>query len=234
MKKRFEIFRYNPETDKKPYFKSYEVEVYEGMTLLDALNYIRWEIDGTLTYRRSCRSAICGSCAMKINGRTYLACKTQVIKDIKSDHIKVEPLPGYEIIKDLVVDMDNFFDKLKRTKPYHITHKAPPEKERLQSPEDFKFINEAADCILCGACVSACPSSWAGKDYLGPAALLKAYKFCADTRDEGADERLAIVNDKNGVWRCHYTANCMDACPKDIKITDYIARLRNMLVQNKL
>jgi len=234
MKKIFEIFRYDPGKDEKPYFEKYEIEAYKGMTVLDALNHIRWEIDGTLSYRRSCRSAICGSCAMKINGESMLACKTQVLRDIKKKRIKIEPMPGYEIIKDLVVDMDEFFDKLKRTKPFQISHKAPPEKERLQSPEEFHYINEPADCILCGACVSACPSAWAGKDYLGPAALLKAYRFCADTRDDGSDDRLSIVNDRNGVWRCHYIANCIEACPKDINITDFIARLRNMLVQNKL
>ncbi len=234
MKVTFEIFRYNPEKGIDGKFDKFEIDVEEGMTVLDALNHIHWEIDGTLAYRRSCRSAICGSCAMKINGRVMLACKTQIIRDLKTNYVKIEPLPGYRLIKDLVVDFEPFFDKLTKVKPYIIKHTPDPEDERKQSPEEFHLINEPADCIYCGACVASCPSAWADEGYLGPAALLKAYRFCFDSRDEGADERLPIVDDRDGVWRCHYVANCMDACPKEIKITDFIARLRNMIVQTKL
>lgn len=227
------ILRYNPEKDNKPSWQAYDLEVEQDATILDILNEIHWHHDGTLAYRRSCRSAICGSCAMKVNGRNVLACETPM-HHFKGNKFKIEPLPGFKIIKDLVVDMDEFFAKLERIKPYLILDKPIPDKEFKQSPEDFEQIREAATCILCGACTSSCPSLWANENYLGPAALLKAYRFIFDTRDDGGDERLDIINDRNGIWRCHTIFNCMEACPKNIKITEYLSRLKVKATENSL
>ncbi len=227
------ILRYNPEKDKKPYWKTYDAEVEEDVTILDVLNEIHWHIDGTLAYRRSCRSAICGSCAMKVNGMNVLACETP-LHQFKGNKLKIEPLPGFKIIKDLVVDLEEFFAKLERIKPYLMLKKSSPEKEFLQTPEEFEDIREAATCILCAACTSSCPSLWGNENYLGPAAMLKAYRFIFDSRDDGADERIDIVNDRNGIWRCHTIFNCMEACPKDIKITEYLSRLKVKATENSI
>jgi len=227
------VLRYNPESDPKPNWKTYDVEVEEDVTILDVLNEIHWNIDGTLSYRRSCRSAICGSCAMKVNGRNVLACETP-LHMFKGNKLKIEPLPGFKIIKDLVVDWDEFFAKLERIKPYLMLNKPIPDKEFRQSPEDFEQIRDSINCILCGACTSSCPSLWGNQDYLGPAALLKAYRFIFDSRDDGTDDRLDIINDRNGIWRCHVIFNCMEACPKDIKITEYLSRLKVKATENSI
>ena len=230
--KKVKILRYDPARDAKPYWKVYDIELDEESTILDVLNEIHWKHDGTLAYRRSCRSAICGSCAMKVNGQNLLACETPMHRFKGS--LKIEPLPGLDIIKDLVVDMDRFFDKMKRIKPYLVVDKPVPPKEFVQTPEEFDDIRESATCILCASCTSSCPSLWANENYLGPAALLKAYRFIFDTRDDGADERIDIINDKNGLWRCHTIFNCMEACPKHIKITEYISKLKTKAVENSI
>jgi len=227
------ILRYDPEKDQKPHWQTYDLEVEHDLTILDLLNEIHWNIDGTLSYRRSCRSAICGSCAMKVNGRNVLACETPM-HQFKGNKLKIEPLPGFKIIKDLVVDLDEFFAKLERIKPHLILDKPVPDKEFIQTPEEFEDIRDAANCILCGACTSSCPSLWANENYLGPAALLKAYRFVFDSRDDGADERIDIINDRNGIWRCHTIFNCMEACPKDIKITEYLSRLKVKATENSV
>ena len=234
-KKQFKIkiLRYNPEKDKKPLWKNYDLDVEGDSTVLDVLNEIHWNIDGTLSFRRSCRSAICGSCAMKVNGRNILACETPV-HGFKGKKLRIEPLPGFPIIKDLVVNMEDFFKKLKRIKPFLIINKPIPDKEFIQTPAEFENIRETANCILCAACNSSCPSLWANKNYLGPASLLKAYRFIFDTRDDGAIERIDIVNDKNGLWRCHTIFNCIEACPKDIKITEYLSRLKVKTFENSI
>jgi len=231
-KRTIKILRYDPANDKKPLWKEYSGEYDSDSTILDVLNEIHWKTDGSLAYRRSCRSAICGSCAMKINGRNALACETP-IHNFKGV-IKIEPLPGFPIIKDLVVDMEGFFEKMKRIKPYMVVDKPLPDKEFCQSPEEFENIRESVTCIMCGACTSSCPSLWGNENYLGPAALLKAYRFIFDTRDDAANERIDIVNDKNGIWRCHTIFNCMEACPKDIKITEYLSRLKVKVVENSI
>jgi succinate dehydrogenase / fumarate reductase iron-sulfur subunit len=233
VKIKVKVLRYSPGTDKKPHWQNYDVNVEEGVTILDVLNEIHWNIDGTLAYRRSCRSAICGSCAMKVNGRNVLACETP-LHAFKGKKLKIEPLPGFKILKDLVVDLDEFFAKLERIKPYLILNKPVPDKEFHQSPGDFEQIRDVINCILCGACTSSCPSLWANNDYLGPAALLKAYRFIFDSRDDGTDERLDIINDRNGIWRCHVIFNCMEACPKDIKITEYLSRLKVKAAENSI
>ena len=186
------ILRYLPGKDEKPRWQLFKFAIEDEATILDVLNEIHWQYDGTLSYRRSCRSSICGSCAMKVNGRNVLACETPIHRF--GTKLKIEPLSGFAIIKDLVVDLEPFFAKLKRIKPYLIVDKPLPDKEFVQSTAELEAIGESTLCILCAACSAACPSSWPNRDYLGPAALLKAYRFVFDSRDDGADERLEIVN----------------------------------------
>jgi len=224
------IQRYQPESDRKPHWQVFHPEVDEEATVLDVLGEIHWKIDGTLAYRRSCRSAICGSCAMKVNGRNVLACETPASQF--GTRLKIEPLPGFPILKDLVVDLEDFFAKLERIRPYLILKRPVPEKEFRQTPAQFDEIGESTLCILCAACTSSCPSLWPNPDYLGPAALLKTYRFVFDSRDDGTDERLEIINDRNGIWRCHTIFNCMEACPKKIRITEYLSRLKGKVVEN--
>lgn len=229
----FKIFRYDPEKEgDEPHYKSYKVQTSPGMTVLDALNEIKWQQDGTLTYRRSCRSGICGSCAMKIHGINQLACETQ-IELMKKSEVVIDPLPGFKHLKDLAVDMDPFFEHLARIKPYLINDEPPPDRERIQSPEDFKKISDPVACILCMSCTSSCPSFWADPEYVGPAALYKAYRYVFDTRDQGAEERMEILDNKHGLWRCHTIFNCMDACPKRLKITHGISLLKRKVIAEK-
>lgn len=233
MKTTLKIYRSNPESGQKPHYQTFEVEVARGETVLDALLEIKGHQDGSLTFRRSCRSGICGSCAMKINGLNRLACETQV-ELLKSRIVTVDPLPGFKIIKDLAVDMEPFYEKLRRVLPYLINPDPPPtDKERLQSPEDFRLIELATSCILCASCTSSCPSFWADKRYLGPAAMVKAYRYEYDTRDEGFGERAEILNSKHGLWRCHTIMNCNDACPKKIFPTEGISHLKRKVVEER-
>jgi succinate dehydrogenase / fumarate reductase iron-sulfur subunit len=231
MMQTFKIYRFNPEEDQAPYYKSYPVEVQEGMTILDVLNEIKWKQDGGLTFRRSCRHGICGSCAMTIDGLNRLACETQV-KSLGSGTIEIEPLRHFKVIKDLAVEMDPFFEKLKAVKPYFIAGTAPTDKERRQTIEDRKKIDGSYECIYCGACTSSCPSYWADEDFLGPAALLKAYRFEFDSRDQGSGERLPLLNDRHGLWRCHTIFNCT-ICPKALIPTWAIGELKKKVVCTK-
>ena len=228
----FKIFRFNPESDHKPRYQEYKIKTHPGMTVLDALNEIKWEQDGTLTFRKSCRSGICGSCAMKIHGLNGLACEKQ-IEPMKKSRIVIEPLPGFELLKDLAVNMDPFYRHLEEVKPYLINDEPPPARERNQSPEEFKQIVDPIACILCGSCTSSCPSFWYDKEYLGPAAIYKAYRYCFDTRDRGAADRFEVLDNKHGLWRCHTIFNCMDACPKHLKITHGIALLKRRMIFEK-
>ncbi len=228
------ILRFDPNREgSKPSYKEYTVETHAGMTVLDALNEIKWQQDGTLTYRKSCRSGICGSCAMKINGLNRLACETQ-IEQLHRNIIVVDPLPGFKVIKDLAVDMDPFFEHLERVKPYLINDKPAPDKERIQFPEEFQRIVDPIACILCMSCTSSCPSFWADKTYLGPAALYKAYRYVFDTRDEGLSDRMEALDNRHGLWRCHTIFNCMDACPKRLKITHGISLLKRRMIMEKI
>ncbi len=226
------IYRFDPSKDRKSYYKEYPVKVHPGMTILDALNEIKWEQDGTLTYRKSCRSGICGSCAMKIHGLNSLACETQ-IEPMKKKKIVVDPLPGFKVLKDLSVDMDPFYRHLESVKPYLINEELPPARERIQSQEDFKQIVDPIACILCGACTSSCPSYWYDQEYLGPAAIYKAYRYIFDTRDKGFRDRIEVLDNRHGLWRCHTIFNCMDACPKKLKITHGISLLKRKVVSEK-
>jgi succinate dehydrogenase / fumarate reductase iron-sulfur subunit len=227
----FKIFRFNPDVDKEPTTQSYQVDVTEGMTVLDVLNEIKFKQDGSLTFRRSCRHGICGSCAMTIDGLNRLACETQ-IKSLGTGTIEIEPLRHFPVIKDLAVDMEDFFKKYERVKPYFIAGTPPTDKERVQSIEDRKKIDGSYECILCGACTSSCPSYWANEDFIGPAALLKAYRFAFDSRDEGWNERRPLVNNRLGLWRCHTIFNCT-ICPKSLNPTWAIGELKKKVVTDK-
>ncbi len=228
------IFRYNPEVDKKFHYETYTLEADENERVLDLLEHVKGYHDGTLAYRRSCAHGVCGSDAMRINGSNHLACKT-LVRDIGSK-ITVEPLLGLKVIKDLIVDMEPFFDNYKKVLPWFINDSPLPAdgKERLQSPEQRERFDDTTKCILCAACTTACPSYWGSEDYLGPAALVNAHRFVFDSRDEGAAERLKIVSDTNGVARCHTIYNCTLACPRGIQVTKAISELKAATVTGKV
>jgi len=228
----FKIQRFNPDRDKKPHYEEYRVELEQTDRVLDGLNEIKWRQDGTLTYRRSCAHGVCGSDAMRINGRNRLACKV-LIKDLP-DHVTIEPMLGFTVIKDLVVDLEPFFEKYRSIAPYLINDTpAPHDAERLQSPEDRAKYDDGTKCILCAACTTSCPPFWANKEFVGPAAIVNAHRFIFDSRDEGAEERLAVLNSRNGVWRCRTVFNCTDACPRDIEITRAIEDVKRTLLFGK-
>jgi succinate dehydrogenase / fumarate reductase iron-sulfur subunit len=226
------IQRYNPEQDARPHWKEYQVEVEPGDRLLDALHQVKWYQDGTLAFRRSCAHGVCGSDAMTINNVNRLACKL-LMKELGS-LITVEPLRGFAIIKDLVVDMEPFFDKYRSIKPYFINYDPPPPVERYQDQKDREKFDDTTKCILCAACTSSCPSYWGNRDYVGPAAIVQAHRFIFDSRDQGANERLEVLNDRDGVWRCRTIFNCTEACPRGIKVTQAIGEVKKLLLFNRM
>jgi succinate dehydrogenase / fumarate reductase iron-sulfur subunit len=232
--RKFRIYRFDPEAAGNPSVDTYEVDMATcGPMVLDALIKIKNEIDSTLTFRRSCREGICGSCAMNIDGVNTLAC-TKAIDEIKGE-VKVYPLPHMPVIKDLVPDLTNFYAQYAAVKPWLQTRTpAPPDGERLQSKEDQEKIDRPAACILCACCSTSCPSYWWNSDrYLGPAALLAAYRWIIDTRDEGTGERLDELEDPFRLYRCHTIMNCTEACPKDLNPAKAIAEIKKMMVQRK-
>lgn len=224
----FRIRRYNPEhTDPKPYWQEFTLtDVEPTNRVLEMLHRVKWEQDGTLAFRRSCSSGICGSDAMRINGRNALACKL-LIRDV-GEKIQVEPILGLPVIKDLIVDMEPFFDHYRAVMPYFVNNDPPPAngRERLQSQEDKDVITDTTNCILCAACTTSCPSFWGNKQYVGPAAIVQAHRFIFDTRDEAAEQRLDILADPNGVWRCRTIYNCTPACPRNIQVTRAIGEVK--------
>jgi succinate dehydrogenase / fumarate reductase, iron-sulfur subunit len=222
------IKRYNPESDLKPAFKEYRVEAEGADRVLDVLNQIKWHQDGTLTYRRSCAHGVCGSDAMRINGRNRLACK--ILLQELGPTITIEPLIGFTVLKDLLVDMEPFFDSYRSIKPYLIAGEAPSRQERLQSPEERERIEDTSKCILCAACTSACPITWPHTGYVGPAAIVNAHRFIFDSRDRRARERLQILDSNSGVWRCRTIFNCTEVCPRGIQVTRAIAEVKRALV----
>lgn len=229
------IKRFNPEVDKEPHWETYKVPADEMDTALALLLYVKWHLDGTLTFRKSCAHGICGSDAMQINGENKLACSI-LVQDLAKgdgDTITFAPLPSSPVIKDLVIDQTRFFEKYRAVMPWLVNSHPAPEKERLQSPEDQEIIEDATKCIMCGACTHSCPSTWADPDYLGPAALLKAFRYTFDTRDEGADERLAVVDSTEGLWKCYTIFNCVEACPKEIDITRWLSALKRRAVTER-
>ncbi len=229
---RFRIKRFDPERDSACRWEEFNVELEPFERLLDGLIRIKDRMDGSLTFRRSCAHGICGSCAMKINGKNRLACQT-LVKDMP-DTIEFEPLPAFPLIKDLVVDMEPFFGMNDKVLPYLINNEPPPERERLQSPRDQHRILQAITCILCGCCTSSCPSYWADRKYLGPAAILKAARFILDTRDRATDERMEALAQPHGVWRCHSIYNCVEVCPKEIDVTGHISMMKRLAVMKRL
>lgn len=226
------IKRYNPDTDVKPVIKEYAVEVEANDRVLDALNQIKWYQDGTLTYRRSCAHGICGSDAMRINGRNRLACK--VLMGELGKKVTIEPLMGFAVVKDLVVDMEQFFAGYRSVKPYLIADDAPTASERLQSPEERERYDDTTKCILCAACTTACPITWTNPEFVGPAAIVNAHRFIFDSRDQGASERFRILNTRSGVWRCRTIFNCTDACPRGIEITKAIEEVKRALLFDRV
>ena len=228
MKVQLKIRRFNPEVDKKPWWGKYEVEVEPTDQVLDALHYVKWYQDGTLTLRRSCAHGICGSDAMRINGRNRLACKV-LIKDA-GRKITVEPILGLPVIKDLVVDMEPFMAHYRSVLPFLINEEPPPGTERLQTIEERERFDDTTKCILCAACTTSCPSFWAKGEYVGPAAIVQAHRFIFDSRDHASQERLNILADSDGVWRCRTIYNCTEACPREIQVTQAIAEVKKEML----
>lgn len=222
------IKRFSPETDHSSHWQEYTVEANPLDRFLDVLNKIKWTQDGSLTYRRSCAHGVCGSDAMRINGHNRLACKL-LVADLGL-RISVEPMLGYPIIRDLVVDMDPFFAQYEKIKPFLINDAPIPATERLQSAEQRARYDEGTKCILCGACTGACPSSWANRDWVGPASIVNAHRFIFDSRDHGAGERLEILSDRTGVWRCRTIFNCTEVCPRGIPVTRLIEEVKRAIV----
>ncbi len=227
------VFRLDPERDSEPHMDTFRVPFQEGLTVLEALLQVLDHQDPSLAFRYACRGAVCGSCAMYINGSYRLACETQV-SIFGSREIVIHPLPHLPVIKDLVVDMTLFFQRYEQVMPYLQAGTAPAGRERLQSPQQRRALDEKIDCVLCGACYSACPMTWTNREYLGPVALNIVYRFVADSRDEASGERLALVSSEDGVWRCHTVFNCVDACPKKVNQTDSIQQLKRMTVTRQL
>jgi len=230
---RLEIYRYDPEGDDGPKMQAYEVPLFKpGMKLLDALNYIKWNLDGSLTYRRSCGEGVCGSDGMNINGVNGLACITDVA-GLKQP-IRVSPLPGMPVIRDLVVDTTHFFEQYRSIKPWMHSDSPVPEHERLQSPEERAELDGMYECVLCACCTTACPSWWwNGNRFLGPASLLQADRWIKDSRDEAAGTRLDELEDAFKLYRCHQIMNCMEACPKGLNPTAAINHIKRTLLSRK-
>jgi len=226
---RFSIYRYNPETDARPYMQDYEVEIGpQDIKLLDVLTKLK-AMDDTLSYRRSCREGICGSDGMNINGKNGLACITDVAE--LREPVTLRPLPGLPVIRDLIVDMTSFFKQYHSIRPYVVSNTPAPERERLQSPEERKELDGLYECILCACCSTACPSFWWNPDkFVGPAGLLAAYRFIADTRDDITNERLDNLEDPYRLFRCHTIMNCVDVCPKHLNPTLAIGKIRELMV----
>jgi succinate dehydrogenase / fumarate reductase, iron-sulfur subunit len=229
------IKRYQPEKNPKPYFDTFVLEGQPTDRILDLLEHVRGYQDGTLAFRRSCAHGVCGSDAMRINGRNRLACKV-LVHDLKSTEITVEPLLGLPVIKDLIVDMEPFFAHYRKVMPYLVNEEPLPAdgKERLQSPQQQERIDDTTKCILCAACTTACPPFWSNREYVGPAALVNAHRFLFDSRDRATEQRMEILNDQDGVWRCRTAFNCTEACPREIHITSAIAEVKNAVRTGKV
>jgi succinate dehydrogenase / fumarate reductase iron-sulfur subunit len=227
------VRRFNPEVSAESEWVDYQIQVDPKERVLDALHKVKWEIDGSLTFRRSCAHGVCGSDAMRINGKNRLACKT-LIKDVNPDKpITVEPIKGLTVLKDLVVDMEPFFQAYRDVMPFLVTKGNEPTRERLQSAADRERFDDTTKCILCAACTSSCPVFWNDGQYFGPAAIVNAHRFIFDSRDEAGEQRLEILNEKDGVWRCRTTFNCTDACPRGIEVTKAIQEVKRALITRR-
>ena len=233
----FKVQRYDPEQDSAPHFQEFIVPSSRGMTVLDGLIYIKENLDSTLTFRTSCRMAICGSCGMLINSYPHLACHTQ-IEEFHADRLTIKPLPNQPIIKDLVPDLTPLFNNHKSIRPYILRSDTDemenPTAEFTQKPQEVKAFLQFSYCIKCGICVSACPTSASDKLFLGPQALSQCYRYCADSRDEGKKERFPLVDTDNGVWHCHLAGACSEACPKGVDPALAIQLLKRQMVSRAL
>lgn len=228
-----EVYRYNPETDNAPYMKTYELDTQgKDLMVLDVLEMLKAQDEG-LAYRRSCREGVCGSDGMNINGKNGLACIKPLSECVKNNKLILRPLPGLPVIRDLVVDMTQFYDQYKKIEPYLQNDTPAPAIERLQSPEDREKLDGLYECILCACCSTSCPSFWWNPDkFIGPAGLLQAYRFLADSRDLATEKRLSNLDDPFSVFRCHGIQNCVAVCPKGLNPTRAIGHIRNMLLQS--
>ena len=234
------IRRFNPEVDKKPYWGTYTLQNCKPVDrVLDLLNRIKWELDGSLTMRRSCAQGICGSDAMRLNGRNRLACKVLINEYKEGAPIQVEPILGLPVVKDLVVDMEPFFAHYRSIMPYLVNDSPVPidaegrPRERLQSIEDRERFDDSTKCILCAACTTSCPSFWANGNYVGPAAIVQAHRFVFDSRDKATEQRLDVLADPDGVWRCRTIYNCTPACPRGIEVTRAIGEVKLAIQRGK-
>ena len=227
------IFRFDPEKDKKPHYTTHSLEVDPNDRILDLLEQVKGYQDGALSFRRSCAHGMCGSDAIRINGRNYLACKA-LVKDFGTNKFTIEPILGLNVIKDLIVDMEPFFESYRSVMPYLVNDEAEPEKERLQSPQERERFDDTTKCILCACCTTSCPSFWANEQYVGPAAIVTAHRFIYDSRDRAGAKRLRILNDQFGVYRCHTIFNCTVACPREIEITQAIGEVKKAIALAKI
>lgn len=230
---KFKIFRFDPQKDKEPYFRHYTVHAEAWERLLDCLNRIKWEQDGSLAYRMSCAHGVCGSDAMRINGRCALACQ-KLVKDYQQTEVVLEPLPGpgFPVLKDLMVDMTAFFKTIELVRPF-LNASETPEKERVQSPEERKKVDEVIRCILCACCVGACPVSNENEKFVGPAALVQAFRRIFDSRDKERVERLKQLDYPDGAWGCVNHFECTRACPKEIPVTKSINLIKREIKQSE-
>ena len=226
------LYRYNPETDKAPYMQDFSVDTGgRDLMVLDVLELIKANHDGSVTYRRSCREGVCGSDGLNMNGKNGLACITPLSESIKGDKLVIRPLPGLPVIRDLVVDMSLFYAQYEKVQPYLQNPTPAPAIERLQSPEERAQLDGLYECILCACCSTSCPSFWWNPDrFVGPAGLLQAYRFLADSRDTATEDRLTKLDDPFSVFRCHGIQNCVNVCPKGLNPTKAIGHIRTMLL----
>jgi len=222
------VMRFDPERDTEPHWEAYTVQADPSDRVLDLLHQVKWYQDGTLTFRRSCAHGVCGSDAMLINGRNQLACK--VLAQDVAPRVTIEPIRGLSVLKDLIVDMEPFMDGYRSILPYLINDSGEPEKERRQSPEDRHRYDDTTKCILCAACTTSCPVFWGDAGYVGPAAIVNAHRFIFDSRDEAGRERMKILSEKTGVFRCRTTFNCTDACPRGIEVTKAIQEVKRAIL----
>jgi succinate dehydrogenase / fumarate reductase iron-sulfur subunit len=232
MNLKVKIRRFNPEKDRRPSWSEFKVEADKMDRVLDVLQSIKENQDGSVTFRRSCAHGVCGSDAMVINGRNRLACK-MLVQDVGRS-VVIEPLRGLPVIKDLVVDMEPFWRQYKSIRPFMMNDEDPPYTERLQTPEARARFDDTTKCILCAACTTSCPSFWADGSYVGPAAIVQAHRWIFDDRDQGAQVRLAILAEANGVWKCRTIYNCTEACPRDIEITRAIREVTRAIVTGEI
>ena len=226
------LYRYNPETDEAPYMQDFSVDTGDrDLMVLDVLELIKADLDGSVTYRRSCREGVCGSDGLNMNGKNGLACITPLSESVKGGKLVIRPLPGLPVIRDLVVDMSLFYAQYEKVQPYLQNPAPAPAIERLQSPEERAQLDGLYECILCACCSTSCPSFWWNPDrFVGPAGLLQAYRFLADSRDTATEDRLGKLDDPFSVFRCHGIQNCVNVCPKGLNPTKAIGHIRTMLL----